>query len=92
MKVLSWRDAAAPIIAETLRATAGQNERSIVNALYLAYPFGERAMQPYKAWCAEVKRQRGIAPVTALHRKQLAMIEAHNLDLRSLDLTERQAK
>jgi hypothetical protein len=54
-----WRTYAAPIIAAVLKETAGQDERAIRKALTAAYPFGERAMHPYKMWLAEVRAQRG---------------------------------
>lgn len=56
----TWRQIAAPIIAEVLRDTAGQSEKEIRKALREAYPFGERRMHPYKVWCDEVRRQRGL--------------------------------
>ena len=56
----TWRQIAAPIIAEVLKETAGQDERTIRRALRDAYPFGQRAMHPYKAWCDEVQRQHGL--------------------------------
>lgn len=54
----TWRDIARPIIAETLAATDGMDERTIKNALYDAYPFGERQYHPYKVWLDEIKVQR----------------------------------
>ena len=71
----SWREIAAPIIARVLAETAGADEKTIRRALRDAYPFGERAMFPYKAWQAEVARQRGIVKMTALRRRQLAQME-----------------
>jgi hypothetical protein len=60
MKYPTWRERAAPIIALVLRETEGQEEKAIRRALRDAYPFGQRAMHPYKAWCDEVRRQRGL--------------------------------
>lgn len=57
-----WREYARPIIARVLAETAGQDEKVIRRALVEAYPFGERAMHPYKIWCDEVRRQRGRKP------------------------------
>lgn len=54
----SWRDSARPIIAKALADTAGQDEKAIKQALFDAYPFGERSMHPYKVWLSEIKRQR----------------------------------
>jgi hypothetical protein len=53
-----WRRYAAPIIARVLKETEGQEERVIRRALRAAYPFGERAMHPYKVWLDEIKKQR----------------------------------
>lgn len=53
-----WREHAKPIIARVLRETAGQDEKVIRKALTEAYPFGERAMHPYKIWLSEIKDQR----------------------------------
>lgn len=79
-----WRSAAAPIIASVLKETAGQDEKAIKKALRDAYPFGERKYFPYKIWCNEIQRQRGIVSMTAKRRAQLAQIESHNLILDGL--------
>lgn len=54
----TWRHIAAPIIAQVLDDTMGQSEPDIKQALYDAYPFGERKYFPYKVWLDEIKRQR----------------------------------
>jgi hypothetical protein len=56
----SWRDIAAPIIAEVLKETKGKGDKEIRKALREAYPWGERCYHPYKIWCDEIKRQRGL--------------------------------
>lgn len=56
---MSWRDVAKPIIRRVLTETKGQSESQIKAALRAAYPFGERAMYPYKAWLDEIQTQRG---------------------------------
>lgn len=58
----TWRDYAAPIICKVLQETAGKSEKEIKAALYDAYPWGQRAMHPYKIWLDEIKRQRGLKP------------------------------
>jgi hypothetical protein len=55
----SWRDIARPVIAKVLAENEGKDEKEIKKALKEAYPFGERAMHPYKVWCDEIKVQRG---------------------------------
>ncbi len=62
-----WRNLAAPIIAEVLRRFPEDSpERR--RALKDAYPFGERAMHPYKIWLSEIKRQtqKGVAKFDGL--------------------------
>ena len=54
----SWRDSARPVIAMVLAETDGQDDKAIRKALHDAYPFGVRAMHPYKIWLDEIKRQR----------------------------------
>ena len=54
----NWRNAAAPIISDVLRATVGKSEAEIQKALRDAYPFGPRKYHPYKIWCDEVRKQR----------------------------------
>lgn len=56
----TWRDSAKPIIAEVLKITRGRTEQEIRKALKEAYPWGVRAMHPYKIWCDEIKVQRGL--------------------------------
>ena len=57
-----WRTRAAPIIAKVLEETKGQDEKEIRKALREAYPFGERKYHPYRIWCDEVQKQRGLKP------------------------------
>lgn len=61
----TWRQIAAPIIAEVLRQTKGWDEPDIRRALREAYPFGMRKYWPYKVWLDEIRRQRGFAPKKA---------------------------
>jgi hypothetical protein len=58
--VSTWRDIAAPIVADVIKETAGKPEREVRAALREAYPFGERKYWPYKVWCDEVRYQLGI--------------------------------
>jgi hypothetical protein len=54
-----WRDRAAPIIANVIRTVGRSDMKALRRALRDAYPFGTRAMHPYRIWCDEVKRQLG---------------------------------
>jgi hypothetical protein len=58
-KKSTWRQSARPIIAKVLADNEGKPEGVIKKALRAAYPFGERALHPYKVWCDEIKVQRG---------------------------------
>lgn len=51
----SWRTRAQSVIAETLKAHPTATGKELKRILREAYPFGERAMHPYKVWCEEVK-------------------------------------
>ena len=55
----TWRDVARPIIAKVLEETKGKPDIEIRQALFNAYPFGERRYTPYKIWLDEIQRQRG---------------------------------
>lgn len=56
---MTWREHCRPIIAKVLADNKDRTEKEIRKALRNAYPYGQRAMHPYKIWCDEVKRQRG---------------------------------
>lgn len=56
---MSWADRAAPLVAEVLRNVGRQDMRELRKALVEAYPWGERANAPYKAWRSEIRRQLG---------------------------------
>jgi hypothetical protein len=58
--VSTWRDIAAPIIADVIKENAGKTEKEVRDALREAYPFGQRSNWPYKVWCDEVRYQLGI--------------------------------
>jgi len=55
---MTWREHARPIIAKVLADNKGKTDKEIRVALRNAYPYGERAMHPYKIWCDEIKFQR----------------------------------
>ena len=55
----TWRDVARPIIAKVLEETKGKPDIEIRQALFNAYPFGERRYTPYKIWLDEIQKQRG---------------------------------
>jgi len=51
-----WRNTSAEIIAKVLRETV-PNSPERKQALYDAYPFGQRKHHPYKIWRHEMRRQ-----------------------------------
>lgn len=61
MRQRSWRSRAAEIIGLVLEETRGRPEAEIRQALFDAYPFGERRYHPYKIWLDEINRQRKVA-------------------------------
>jgi hypothetical protein len=61
---MTWREHCRPIIAKVLADNKGREEKEIRKALRDAYPYGQRAMHPYKIWCDEVKKQRKLKSVT----------------------------
>lgn len=76
---MNWRDRARPIVAEVLRATAGQDEKAIRKALRDAYPFGPREHHPYKIWLDEVATQRGLKHKRAAAKAGQQAIEMPDL-------------
>jgi hypothetical protein len=54
----TWRDSARPIIHRVLKEQEGSDEATIKQALYEAYPFGQRKYHPYKIWLDEIRVQR----------------------------------
>ncbi|MEQ9223795.1 MAG: hypothetical protein RJQ08_11690 [Salinisphaeraceae bacterium] len=54
---MTWRQRAAPIIADTIARVGRDDPKALRKALRDAYPFGERANYPYKAWLDEVRAQ-----------------------------------
>lgn len=53
----TWRQHCAPIIASVIAENKGLNNKELRAKIREAYPYGERAMHPYKIWCDEVKKQ-----------------------------------
>lgn len=58
----NWRSHAAEIISKIIgarvpRRMSAEELKSLRKEISDAYPFGQRAMHPYKIWCSEVKNQ-----------------------------------
>lgn len=68
-----WRDKARAVIRDVLEKSSGKSPEELKTALHDAYPFGERAMHPYKIWLDEIKRQTGAkvrpVPCVCTHAK-----------------------
>lgn len=57
MKYETWRQRAAPIIANVISKVGTTDLKTLRSKLREAYPFGFRTNYPYKVWCDEVNRQ-----------------------------------
>ena len=53
-KKSDWRRYANAIIVKIIRDNMGLEEKELRKKISDAYPWGERAMHPYKIWCSEV--------------------------------------
>lgn len=56
MTTRTWRDMAKERIAEVRKDHPTASGDELKKLLRNAYPFGERAMHPYKIWLDEVKK------------------------------------
>ncbi len=56
----TWRQCCTGLIQQTIKENQGKPLKEIKRALRDVYPYGERAMHPYKIWCDEIKRQLGL--------------------------------
>ena len=53
----TWRNAARATLDDVFKQLpADATEKEVRKAIHDAYPFGERAMHPYKIWCDESRR------------------------------------
>jgi hypothetical protein len=52
----TWRDSAKAHISEVVRNNPGIDLKAMKKKLREAYPYGERAMHPYKIWCDQVNK------------------------------------
>lgn len=55
MKTSRWRVWSRQVINNVVEGTEGKSREEVRKIISAAYPFGERAMLPYKMWLAEVK-------------------------------------
>lgn len=57
MNTSHWRTHAEKVIRDVLKANPDATLKELRTLLREAYPFGPRAMHPYKIWCSEVRAQ-----------------------------------
>lgn len=63
---MSWRSRAAQVIAKVIQEVGTDDPTALKKAISAAYPFGERAMHPYKIWLSEVKAQLNPTPARTI--------------------------
>lgn len=76
----TWRERAHEVIAAVIREHPDVEGPALRKLISAAYPFGERAMHPYKIWLDEVKRtlewravpKRGPDPAKAREEREAA--------------------
>lgn len=54
---MSWSEDSRRIVGEVIAGYKGSDEKELRKLISAAYPFGERAMWPYKCWCKTVAIQ-----------------------------------
>ena len=54
---MTWRQHCTPIIAQIIAQNPDLSEKELRKVISAAYPYGQRAMHPYKVWCSEVNKQ-----------------------------------
>jgi len=52
----TWRDHAKKVILQVIKENKGCDEKTMRKKLRDAYPYGQRAMHPYKVWCDQVNK------------------------------------
>lgn len=57
---VTWRERARPLVVAIWRQVAEKPSRDQRRAFREGYPWGERAMWPYKVWRSEVRRVLGL--------------------------------
>ncbi len=55
----TWRERAAPIVANIVRDNGFSDPKALRAALSKSYPFGTRTGYPYRVWLTEIRRQIG---------------------------------
>ena len=77
MSASYWRTMAAPLIADILAHSQGKTTAEIRAKLRDAYPFGPRAMHPYKMWLKEIRHQMGVeSKTTPKHPRYIELQDA----------------
>jgi hypothetical protein len=78
MKVSPWARKAAEVIRAALAEgqAAGLSGRALERYVSEQYPFGERAMHPYKVWLSVFRRLVKPAPVKPMSHKWPGLTDA----------------
>ncbi len=53
---MSWRSYSNQVINQVIKDNPDADEKTLRKKISEAYPFGERAMHPYKIWLDAVKK------------------------------------
>lgn len=53
---MTWREAAQRRIQKVVDEVGLNDQKQLKQALFDAYPYGERKHYPYKVWCQEVRK------------------------------------
>jgi len=74
---MTRRDQVRPIIAEIISIVGTSDIKNLRKKLRQAYPYGERAMHPYKIWCDEIRVQLGIKKIKekSVSERQLTLFK-----------------
>ncbi len=72
---MSWRNSAANVICECIKANPDADEATLRKIISAAYPFGPRMYHPYKIWLDEVKRQMHYRAISKSQTMTFPMIE-----------------
>lgn len=79
MKQSKWRNIARRVIQQVISENPGCTGDDLRRLVSEAYPFGQRAMHPYKVWLSAVRDILGPSPKAL--RAQKANDDQHPLDL-----------
>ena len=59
---MTWAQISGQVIAEVIKSNPGLSKAELRKLCNDAYPFGEKSMFPYKAWCKSLNDHFGPSP------------------------------